>query len=87
MRDIVNRPDKSFAFLRAGTALAVAAAFACALVPAAPASAFELFGMKFFESDEEEAIAVIDPVAYTLTLDAGSGDEALKEKIEGTALL
>lgn len=87
MRDIVNRPDKSFAFLRAGTALAVAAAFACAVAPAAPASAFELFGMKFFESDEEEAAPVIDPVEYTLNLDAGTEDEALKEAIETTALL
>lgn len=87
MRTIVNRPDKSFAFLRAGTALAVAAVFACTLVPAAPALAFELFGMKFFESDEEEAAPVIDPVSYALTLDAGTGDEALKEAIETTALL
>ena len=86
MRDIVNRPVKSIAFLRTGTALALAVAFACAPASAIPANAFELFGMKFFESDEEPA-AVIDPVEYTLTLDPGTDDDTLKEAIENTALL
>lgn len=85
MRDKVNRPEKSYAFLKAGTALAVAAALACGPFAAQPASAFEIFGMKFFE-DEEEAVAVIDPVDYTLTLDPGA-DEDLKDAIENTARL
>ena len=37
-------------------------------VPHETRSAFELFGMKFFESKEDTA-PVIDPVSYTLTLD------------------
>ncbi|MXN52945.1 BamA/TamA family outer membrane protein [Shinella sp. AETb1-6] len=86
MRDKVNRPEKSFAFLKAGTALAVAAALACAPVSVRPAMAFKLFGMKFFESDEEAA-AVIDPVNYTLTLDPGTDDSDLKEAIENTTRL
>jgi translocation and assembly module TamA len=86
MRDKVNRPEKSFAFLKAGTALAVAAALACAPVSVRPAMAFKLFGMKFFESDEE-ATAVIDPVNYTLTLDPGTDDSDLKEAIENTTRL
>lgn len=85
MRDKVNRPEKSYAFLKAGTALAVAAALACGPFAAQPASAFEIFGMKFFE-DEEEAVAVIDPVEYTLTLDPGADDD-LKDAIENTARL
>jgi translocation and assembly module TamA len=86
MRDKVNRPEKSFAFLRAGTALAVAAALFCGPLSAGPASAFEIFGMKFFE-DEEETTAVIDPVNYTLTLEPGTDDSDLKEAIENTARL
>ena len=87
MRDKVNRPEKSFAFLRAGAAFTVAAMLACGPLSARPASAFEIFGMKFFEDDEEEAAAVIDPVNYTLTLDPGTDDGDLKEAIENTAHL
>lgn len=86
MRDKVNRPEKSFAFLKAGTALAVAAALSVAPLSASPAFAFEIFGMKFFE-DEEETVSVIDPVNYTLTLNPGTDDDDLKEAIENTALL
>jgi translocation and assembly module TamA len=86
MRDIVNRPEKSIAFLRAGTALAVAAALFCGPLSASPVQAFEIFGMKFFE-DEEETGQVIDPVDYALTLDAVTDDEELKTAIEATALL
>ncbi|UDF27993.1 UNVERIFIED_ORG: autotransporter assembly complex protein TamA [Roseateles sp. XES5] len=86
MRDKVNRPEKSFAFLKAGTALAVAAALVCGPLTAQPASAFEIFGMKFFE-DKEETTAVIDPVTYTLTLDPGTDDGDLVKAIENTAHL
>lgn len=86
MRDKVNRPEKSFAFLRAGTALAVAAALALGPVSVTSASAFEIFGMKFFEK-EEETTAVIDPINYTLTLNPGTDDDDLKEAIENTARL
>lgn len=86
MRDKVNRPEKSFAFLKAGTALAVAAALAVAPLSASPAFAFEIFGMKFFE-DDEDTVSVIDPVNYTLTLNPGTDDDDLKEAIENTALL
>nr|WP_314089338.1 autotransporter assembly complex family protein [uncultured Shinella sp.] len=86
MRDKVNRPEKSFAFLKAGTALAVAAVLAVAPLSASPAFAFEIFGMKFFESEEDTA-DVIDPVNYTLTLNPGTDDDELKDAIENTALL
>jgi translocation and assembly module TamA len=81
----VNRPEKSFAFLRAGTALAVAVALACGPVSVRPASAFKLFGMKFFEK-EDEAATVIDPVNYTLTLDPGA-DGDLTKAIENASRL
>ncbi|MGQ3214715.1 autotransporter assembly complex protein TamA [Shinella sp.] len=86
MRDKVNRPEKSFAFLRAGTALAVAAALAFCPVSVKSASAFEIFGMKFFEK-EEETTSVIDPVNYTLTLNPGTDDDDLRQAIENTARL
>ena len=87
MRDKVNRPEKSFAFLKAGTALAVAAALTVAPLSASPAFAFEIFGMKFFEDEEDAAASVIDPVNYTLTLNPGTDDDELKDAIENTALL
>ena len=49
-----------------------------------PASAFEIFGWKFFEGDENVA-AVTDPVKYTLTFDGGDGD--LKGKLEEASAL
>ncbi len=85
MRGIVNRPEKSIAFLRAGTALAVAAALACAPVAATPALAFEIFGWKFFEKDEDEP-TIIDPVNYTLTINPGA-DSDLTEVIDNAAML
>ena len=85
MRDDVNRPGKSIAYLRAGTALAVAALLVVAPIPVTDARAFEIFGMKFFE--DEEGTEVIDPVKYTLTLDTGTEDDDLTEAIETSALL
>ena len=85
MREDVNRPGKSIAYLRAGTALAVAALLVVAPIPVTDARAFEIFGVKFFE--DEEGTEVIDPVKYTLTLDAGTDDDDLTEAIETSALL
>lgn len=57
------------------------------LVTAHPpsASAFEIFGWKFFEGDDNVA-AVTDPVRYTLTFDAG-GDEELAKTLEDASAL
>ncbi|MCP8897318.1 autotransporter assembly complex protein TamA [Shinella daejeonensis] len=85
MWGIVNRLEKSIAFLKAGTVLVAAAALFCVPMAATPAHAFEIFGWKFFEKDEDEP-TVIDPVSYTLTLDAGS-DEELKDVVENASML
>jgi len=53
---------------------------------AGKAYAFKIFGMKFFEGDEDEA-QVIDPVNYTLTFDAGTDDKELKEALENSSQL
>jgi len=54
------------------------------MIPANSASAFEIFGWKFFE-DDENASAVSDPVRYSLTFTAG--DEELDEKLKEASSL
>ena len=69
------------------TARAVAAAMIAMGALAAPsAHAFELFGMKFFES-EEEAEAVVDPLDYTLTFEAGTSDSDLEDALRDASIL
>ncbi len=86
MRQRIDRPRLGFAFWRAGTSLALASTLTFLPVAASPAFAFKIFGMRFFESKEEEP-DVIDPVTYTLTFDAGTDDDDLKSAIESSALL
>ncbi|SOC43597.1 autotransporter secretion outer membrane protein TamA [Rhizobium subbaraonis] len=86
MRQRIDRPRLGFAFWRAGTSLALASTLTFLPVAASPAFAFKIFGMRFFESNEEEP-DVIDPVKYTLTFDAGTDDDDLKSAIEASALL
>ncbi|MFD1327946.1 autotransporter assembly complex protein TamA [Mycoplana ramosa] len=86
MRQRIDRPRLSTAFLRAGTSLAAAIALAILPAAATPAMAFKIFGMRFFESDAEEA-EVIDPVNYSLTFETGTDDDELKKAIEASALL
>src|SRR3954469_14069351 len=47
---------------------------------AVPAAAFEIFGHKFFEPEEEET-DIVDPLHYTLTFDVAGGDEDVTEKL------
>ncbi len=65
---------------------AVAALTALTSMLSSPAYAFKIFGMSFFESDEDET-QVIDPVTFSLTLDTGTTDETLDEAIKNSALL
>jgi translocation and assembly module TamA len=60
--------------------LLAAAILTTGLAVAAPATAFEIFGHKFFESDEEET-DIVDPLHYTLTFDVAGGDEDVTEKL------
>jgi translocation and assembly module TamA len=63
--------EKSFRAMLCGTGLLVSMAGWCA--GATQAHAFELFGLKLFQSSET-ADAVIDPVSYSLVLDGADGD-------------
>lgn len=69
-------------------ALAAAVVFPMALGPwhANPAAALEIFGIKLFGSDEADR-DIIDPLDYTIALDTGSADRALKKSLENTSLL
>lgn len=51
-----------------------------------PVQAFEIFGLKFFESEEDE-LPVIDPVRYTVTLDTGEADKTLAGKLRNASNL
>ncbi len=73
---------------RAGCAVLVACLTLGLQLPQIPAaSAFELFGMKFFESDEKETAPVPDPLPYTATLTLLGGDEDLKDRLESHSTL
>ncbi|QFT32524.1 Translocation and assembly module TamA precursor [Labrenzia sp. THAF82] len=52
-----------------------------------PAHSFEVFGWKFFESAEDEAAAVPDPLPYKADLSISSGGDHLKDELEGASLL
>jgi translocation and assembly module TamA len=58
-----------------------------AAVPA-PAPAFELFGIHLWgPREEEDAIEVIDPLAYTVTWRVAGGDEGLRRRLETASSL
>lgn len=69
---------------RTGSALAIAALAACTTLTATEAHAFKLFGMSFFEK-EEEAVDVVDPVKYELTLTETTEDSDLKDALENAS--
>jgi translocation and assembly module TamA len=54
---------------------------------ALPAYAIEIFGIKLFESDDEEAEDIADPLNYTVTLEVTGGDADLKETLEDVSSL
>lgn len=51
------------------------------------ANAFELFGFKFFESSDDEAPDIIDPVRYEVTLKIAGEAPDLTEAVEANSLL
>lgn len=69
-----------------GTALCLLAGLGLAAVSPLPAYAFEIFGWKFFEGDNNVA-AVSDPVKYSLTFNGGDADKDLTGKLEDASAL
>lgn len=62
---------------RAPLALAILVALSAAPVPAA---AFEIFGFKFFEPENDD-VEVVDPLRYTVALNVAGGDADLTDKL------
>lgn len=79
-------PTGRDAYKKVGTAVAVAALALCGPLSVTQAHAFKILGWSFFE-DKDESGAVIDPVSYTVTLDAPSTDEDLKTALENSSRL
>lgn len=79
-------PRSSIAHWKTATALAIVASAMLGPLSVTQAHAFKIFGMRFFESAEEE-VQVIDPVRYALTFDAGTEDEELREALENGSQL
>ncbi len=63
-----------------------ASAVTLALCSVSEANALKLFGITLFGS-EEETIEVINPVNYTATIDTGTEDKDLAERLENAASL
>lgn len=79
-------PKKSIASWKAGTAMAVAAMIALYPGFARNAYAFKIFGINFFGSDKEEQ-QVLDPVTFTITLNAPGADTKLMQSLTSSSLL
>jgi translocation and assembly module TamA len=61
---------------------------ATALVALPPrAAAFQLFGYKFFEKENEEDADIADPLHYTATVEVAGGDADLQKKISDASSL
>ncbi|RVO00518.1 outer membrane protein assembly factor, partial [Sinorhizobium meliloti] len=82
----MSPPRSSIAHWKTATALTIVASAVLGPVSVEQAHAFKIFGMRFFESAEEE-VQVIDPVRYTLTFEPGTDDEELREALENGSQL
>ncbi|WP_288429291.1 autotransporter assembly complex family protein [uncultured Agrobacterium sp.] len=79
-------PRKSNAYWRAGTALAVAAALTVSPGFVREAFALKIFGITLWGSDEEEN-QVLDPVTFSVTLNAPGADKKLQDALNNSSLL
>jgi translocation and assembly module TamA len=52
-----------------------------------PAAAFELFGIKLWGSSEEDDADIVDPMRYSVTINAPDADKDLMKKLEAASAL
>ncbi len=78
---ILRNPKLSLAYRKTTTALTIAAGALLCPVLVSDAYAFKLFGITLW-GEEEQAVNVIDPVTYSVTLEAPGADEDLKKALE-----
>ncbi|PLU78427.1 hypothetical protein BMJ22_19135, partial [Sinorhizobium medicae] len=82
----MSPPRSSIAHWKTATALTIVASAVLGPFSVGEAYAFKIFGMRFFESAEDE-VQVVDPVRYTLAFEAGTDDEELREALENGSRL
>ncbi len=78
---ILRNPKLSIAYRKATTALTIAAGALLCPALVSEAYAFKLFGVTLW-GEEEQAVNVIDPVTYSVTLEAPGADDDLKNSLE-----
>lgn len=52
-----------------------------------PSQAIEIFGFKFFEPEEEDTLPVVDPLNYSVTLQAPGAPEELLDRLNAASAL
>ncbi|AZO12144.1 MULTISPECIES: autotransporter assembly complex family protein [unclassified Mesorhizobium] len=52
-----------------------------------PAAAFEIFGIKLWGSSSDEDADIVDPLRYSVTIDAPDADKDLVKKLENASVL
>lgn len=71
--------------LRFGAILSVCGLGLAFAVP--QAQAFEIFGFKFFEPEEDQSVELIDPLPYSVAIQVNGGGEVLQNVIERSSVL
>ncbi len=61
--------------------------FSAVIAESHRATAFELFGIRLWGSDEKADEAITDPLSYTVTIEVPDADDDLKEKLEDVSSL
>lgn len=86
VQDIRSRA-RGFSWLR--TLSAVVLMSSAVSMAAERAEAFELFGFKLFENDTNEAVEVVDPLSYSVTLEVTGNDPEgdLRSELEAASQL
>jgi translocation and assembly module TamA len=88
LKSIAFRAGGRGAKLRLTRALVFALLGSAVLLPQIqPAAAFELFGIKLWGSSEEDDADIVDPMRYSVTINAPDADKDLMKKLEAASAL
>lgn len=88
LKSIAFRAGGQKAKLRLTRALVLALLGSALFLPQIqPAAAFELFGIKLWGSSEEDDADIVDPMRYSVTINAPDADKDLIKKLEAASAL
>ena len=87
MRSRTRQFDGVFSRGSSGSRAAIALVGIWAALAPVPAAAFELFGVRLWGKDDAEEAAIVDPLRYTLTFNAGTQDPELRAALESASSL